>query len=208
MLLYSPVATLGRYFSFWAGVPNSRMPLKPMDWWAPSVMPTPRSWLPTISTSRAYCEPHRQWPIRAMPCRHPVSHPSTQPLMQPGTTPVRSVCVPECWTGRDRPGPTAPAGQRHPSPSDPPWCGPLLSPGHRFWQGRSLPDAARQRSHRNVKVKQLCPSTGNRILNYLKEFSNRPNKLAEKLFLLIIQCCQHRQLFRKVQPNSFISLEP
>lgn len=71
VLLDSPVATLGRYFSFWAGFPNSRMPLKPMDWWAPSVMPTPRSWLPTISTSRAYCEPQRQWPIRAQPYLHP-----------------------------------------------------------------------------------------------------------------------------------------
>lgn len=54
-LVFLPVASLGRYFSFWAGFPKSRMPLKPMDWWAPSVMPTPRSWLPTISTSRAYC---------------------------------------------------------------------------------------------------------------------------------------------------------
>lgn len=49
-----PVASLGRYFSFWAGVPNRRMPLKPMDWWAPRVMPTPRSCIPTISTSLAY----------------------------------------------------------------------------------------------------------------------------------------------------------
>lgn len=74
VLLDSPVATLGRYFSFWAGFPNSRMPLKPMDWWAPSVMPTPRSWLPTISTSRAYCEPQRQWTNQS-PARPPPTRP-------------------------------------------------------------------------------------------------------------------------------------
>lgn len=56
-----PVASLGRYFSFWAGFPKSRMPLKPIDWWAPRVMPTPRSWLPTISTKRAYCEDEYHW---------------------------------------------------------------------------------------------------------------------------------------------------
>lgn len=132
------------------------------------------------------------------------SHTSTHKAVQPVTSPLWSVRVPECWTGRDRPGPTAPASQRHPSPSAPPWCDPLLSPGHRFWQGRSLPDAcARQKSHRNVKVKRLQPGNENRILNYLKEFSNRPNKLAEKLLLLIVHCCQHRQLFRKVQLNFF-----
>lgn len=130
VLLDSPVATLGRYFSFWAGVPNSRMPLKPMDWWAPSVMPTPKSWLPTISTSRAYCGPGEIDQLEP-------SHPSSQQLMQP----VWPASVPVCWRGQDRPGLMAPAIQRHPSPSGPPWCDPLLSPRHRFWQGRSLPEA-------------------------------------------------------------------
>lgn len=55
---FSPEASLGRYFSFCAGLPKSRIPLKPMDWWAPRVMPTPRSCIPTISTNLAYCFRH------------------------------------------------------------------------------------------------------------------------------------------------------
>ena len=53
--IFSPDARSGRYFSFCSGEPYSRMPLNPMDWWAPSVMPTPRSNSPTTSTRRAYC---------------------------------------------------------------------------------------------------------------------------------------------------------
>ncbi len=33
--IISPVAHLGRYFCFCASVPNSTMPLHPMDWCAP-----------------------------------------------------------------------------------------------------------------------------------------------------------------------------
>lgn len=45
----------------------------------------------------------------------------------------------------------------------------------------------------------IYSGTKNRFLNYLKEFSNRPNKLAEKLLLLIIHCCQHGWQIKKVQ---------
>jgi len=34
--------------------PWRRIPLNPIDWWAPRVIPTARSCAPTISTSRAY----------------------------------------------------------------------------------------------------------------------------------------------------------
>lgn len=71
------------------------------------------------------------------------SHPSSHQLMQPVW--YWPACLPACWRGRDRPGLTAPATQRHPSPSGRPWCDPLLSPGHRFWQGRSLPEASTSR---------------------------------------------------------------
>lgn len=33
--------TLGKYLAFCSGVPNNNMPLKPIDWCAPNVMPTP-----------------------------------------------------------------------------------------------------------------------------------------------------------------------
>lgn len=37
----SPEDTLGRYLAFCSGVPKSKMPLKPIDWCAPNVIPTP-----------------------------------------------------------------------------------------------------------------------------------------------------------------------
>ena len=34
--------------------PLSRIPLNPIDWWAPRTIPIAKSWAPTISTRRAY----------------------------------------------------------------------------------------------------------------------------------------------------------
>ena len=49
----SPEANLGRYCCFWTSVPNRRMPLKPIDWWAPTQIEMPRSCPLTISNRRA-----------------------------------------------------------------------------------------------------------------------------------------------------------
>lgn len=38
----SPDVTLGKYFAFCSGVPNNNIPLKPIDWCAPRVIPTPK----------------------------------------------------------------------------------------------------------------------------------------------------------------------
>lgn len=53
---YSPPVTRGRYLLFCSGLPNRRIPLNPMDWCAPSVMPTPRSCAPTTCTHEAVSE--------------------------------------------------------------------------------------------------------------------------------------------------------
>lgn len=187
VLLDSPVATLGRYFSFWAGLPNSRMPLKPMDWWAPSVMPTPKSWLPTISTSRAYCEPQRHWPIRAQSSLQPPAHAASLVL----------VCVCTCVLERPRP----PRSDGTCNPKAPISFRPSMVWSSTFSRASFLAGSftswskheQRQRSHWNVKVTRLYPGTKNTFWNYLKEFSNRPNQLAEKLLLLIIHCCKRGQ---------------
>lgn len=157
MLVIIPVASLGRYFSFWAGFPKSRMPLKPIDWWAPRVMPMPRSWPPTISTNRAYCEMDGYYHIRlvAPSCLHSC-------LTQSATRQYLLMCVcfrvnihkpnqadvPVCLRGRGHPGQLAPAGRRRPSPSGPPWCDPPPSPRRRSWQDRSPPVHGKQKHER------------------------------------------------------------
>lgn len=64
----SPEVTRGKYFSFCSLVPNSKIPLKPIDWWAPKTIPTPakhtiRSFEPKSHNACCYLNRlHRQFP--------------------------------------------------------------------------------------------------------------------------------------------------
>lgn len=179
MLVFIPVASLGRYFSFWALFPKSRMPLKPIDWWAPRVMPTPRSWLPTISTSRAYCRMDGYYHIRL-----------TAQLCN--TINIQNKYGPACLRGQGHPDQLAPADQRHPSPSGPPWFDPPPSLRHHSWQDH-LPPVHKRQKHggwgMSMKdIKQLwIRQSAKRSKTYLKIFADGSHKLSKKLLLLLIQ---------------------
>lgn len=167
-----------------------------MDWWAPRVMPTPRSWPPTISTSRAYCKTDVCYHIRLVAlCWRGC-------LTQLATIQYLLMCmcyrvnihksdhagIPVCLRGQGRPGQLAPAGQRHPSPSGPPWCDLLPSPRCRSWQDHS-PPANRKQTHGGWGVSMRSDKyiwELKEVWNYLKEFGDRPHKLSKKLLLLLI----------------------
>mmetsp|Transcript_600 Transcript_600/g.1858 ORF Transcript_600/g.1858 Transcript_600/m.1858 type:complete len:258 (+) Transcript_600:909-1682(+) len=69
---YSPVASFGRYFCFCSSLPKRRIPLKPIDWWAPIAMDRPRS-DPIISPRRAYAEFERPRPSSSVGTCRPIS---------------------------------------------------------------------------------------------------------------------------------------
>lgn len=99
---------------------------------------------------------------------------------------------PVCLTGQGHPGQLAPADQRHPSPSGPPWFDPPPSLRHHSWQDHLPPVHKRQKhggwgmSMRDIKqlwVRQRAKM----FKTYLKKFADGPHKLSKKLLLLLIQ---------------------
>ncbi len=50
---FSPVASFGRYFFFWASVPKRRSALSPIDWCAPMVTASDESIDASSCTTRA-----------------------------------------------------------------------------------------------------------------------------------------------------------
>lgn len=69
--------------SFCSLVPNNKIPLKTLDWWAPRFIPTPRSLPPSISTSMAYWLLDRpQTPDQSAPGRQMLLAPRNHSMLQ------------------------------------------------------------------------------------------------------------------------------
>ncbi len=115
-----------------------------MDWWAPRVMPTPRSCIPTISTSLAYCNQSRY--MHKLHVFLWISIYNTTKWKKHGNG---AVILPVCWWGQRHQDLQAPEDQKLPSPSGLPSCAPPPSPEHHSSWGHSLPGY----THRHIAKK-------------------------------------------------------